>query len=438
MFLQAGEPLHYLLRYWGGPTAHIEIAIPGAPAAHTLVMPRAVPMGYAEQPYDRFVSNVHGWTTKNTAVRVTRDDGPRWRIEEGASTVEYDVDVQKMEREILQASDSSRVRPVYAGFLGYSVFAFIEGLEERPIILDIQTPGGWPAFSTLAPTEGPIRAANFYALADSQIAMGNRLTIQRVSAGGFLVSIFLYAEVEAGVDRSRIGSLVATAMERMIAYYGPPPFSQYTVHIEVLEPVSAQHRYGFSMEHMDSSSYYLSKNDPISLFNFAHHIGHSWLPKRCYGEGYFPFSWEFAPVLDTIWFAEGFGQYAAIVAISDSEEQRQQLIESRFRRNLAVMPESIRRMGLIELSRIASTRYAEDFRTGRSVFSRGGLMAAEMDDRIRQRTGGAKSLRDALRYLIAWTAREQRAFHIEELPVLIRVATGVDTADILEKWLKPL
>ena len=44
----------------------------------------------------------------------------------------------------------------------------------------------------------------------------------------------------------------------------------------------------------------------------------------------------------------------------------------------------------------------------------------------------------ALRFLVAWTARERRAFAIDELPALIAQAVGVDTAAVFETWLKPL
>jgi predicted metalloprotease with PDZ domain len=59
-------------------------------------------------------------------------------------------------------------------------------------------------------------------------------------------------------------------------------------------------------------------------------------------------------------------------------------------------------------------------------------MAAEMDDRIRSSSGGAKSLRDALRHLL----RTPQPFRIEELPARFREGTGVDVGDVLERWLK--
>jgi predicted metalloprotease with PDZ domain len=114
------------------------------------------------------------------------------------------------------------------------------------------------------------------------------------------------------------------------------------------------------------------------------------------------------------------------------------MLDRRFRSNIASAPAFLKRLTLVELSRVASTRYAEDFRTGRLVFSRGGLMAAAIDERVQAESKGAKSLRDALRYMVAWTAREKRAFTNEELASLIQQGTGVDTSSVIDHWLRPL
>ena len=65
-------------------------------------------------------------------------------------------------------------------------------------------------------------------------------------------------------------------------------------------------------------------------------------------------------------------------------------------------------------------------------------MAAAIDDRIQRDTAGAKSLRDALRFLVAWTVKQQRAFTLDELPALLREATGVDVGAVVEEWLRPI
>ena len=172
-------------------------------------------------------------------------------------------------------------------------------------------------------------------------------------------------------------------------------------------------------------------------------MAHSWIPKRAYGVGYRPFSWEMAPVIDTIWFNEGFGRYAAIQAMAAGmpREQGQAFRDSQMRSLKHVIdaaPPFIRRMPLDVLSREASFLYSADFRTGRNVFARGALMAAEMDDRIQAQTQGKKSLRDALRWLLSWSAQHPGPFETKDLAGYFATATGVDVADILVHWQRPL
>ncbi len=425
--------------------------------AAPLVMPRAIPMGYGEQHYDAFVSNVEAFAGATASAAPAREEGPRWRLAAGTTRVRYRVNLREMEREVRAASDASRVRDGYLGALGYSVFAFVDGFEARPTLLRVEGPSGWPVFCTLSPrwpvTPDPLdgRAPNFYALADAQIVLGPRAQLRRLAEAPAPLYLAAYAEGE--VDLDRLGTLAATAYQRVIDYFGTVPFRHYTVHQELLTPISPRHEYGMSMEHLDSSTYYLAASSGLTarstadddarvLYNFAHHIAHAWVPKRAYGIGYFPFQWELAPVLDSIWFAEGFGQYAAIVAVGagmpDPAAYRQRMLERRFRANVTSAPDFLKRLTLVDLSRVASTRYAEDFRTGRLVFSRGGLMAAALDERIQAETKGAKSLRDALRFLVVWSERERRAFRNEELPWLIEEATGVDTRAIMDEWMAPV
>lgn len=454
-----GTPLDYEVVYRPGDAGRlaVTIGVPDVPLPSTLVMPRAIPMGYGERPYDRFVTDVAAWDAAGAALPVARAEGPRWRIGgEGAlRRVSYAVDLARMEREIPGAADASKARPRYVGLLGYSVLAYLEGMEERAYRLRIAAPEGWPILSTLAPSAPPatgaltVSAPGYYALADSQIAMGPDLRVQRV---GDVTPLYVALYAEAETDAALVGRLGRQALDAMLDYFGTSPFPRYTIHMEVLKPVSPAHEYGFSMEHLDSGTFFLGVAHRVStesseaerersLYNLAHHIAHSWIPKRCHGEGYFPFSWELAPVIDTIWLSEGFAQYAAIAALAerrpDGASWREKRLEARFRRTLAEAPDSIRRMSAVALSRVASTRYATDFRTGASSFARGGLMAAEMDDLIRSRTEGRKSFRDALRHLIAWSQESRRAFAVEELPDLLAAGTGVDVGAVLRRWLAP-
>ena len=456
-----GGALRYtvVLARAGDSTIAVSIELPEPrPGPATLVIPRAVPMGYSQQPYDRFVSDVAATAPDGAALAVEREEGPRFRIGVPGAMVKrvsWRVDLARMEREILGAADASRARPLYVGLLGYSVFGYLDGLETRPVQLEVAAPLDWPVFTTLAPAAPPPRgrttaaAADFYALADSQVATGPELQVLRAPGRE---PLYLAAYTEGPADLALTASLVAQAMDALVAYFGTTPFPHYTAVLQLLKPVSPEHGYGFSMEHLDSSHYFLAADGGVTqatpepqrrraLFNFVHHLAHAWIPKRASGEGYFPFSWELAPVIDTIWLSEGFARYAAIEALADAmppaegAAYRQALLE-RLRTTVAGMPAFIREMPLVDLSRIASTRYSEDFRTGQTLFSRGALLADALDARIRRDTGGRKRLRDFLRHLVAWSARERRGFRIDELPALMREATGVDARDIWERGLR--
>jgi predicted metalloprotease with PDZ domain len=120
---------------------------------------------------------------------------------------------------------------------------------------------------------------------------------------------------------------------------------------------------------------------------------------------------------------------------SDAAAYRATQLEN-LRKIVDAAPPFLARMSTPELSREASFMYSDDFRTGRNIFARGALMAAEMDDRIVAETRGAKSLRDALRALVARTAATGAPFDAARFPELIQAATGVDVAAIFERWMR--
>ncbi len=460
--IRAQAPLTYQVTYSAPGDTYVCITLTfpepiSTPAS--LVMPRTYPGGYEQVPYDSFVEDVRAFSATEKSLSVEREpDGPRWTIGgkgEHLQRIEYQVDLARMEARILSAVETSKFRERYVGLLGYSIFAFIDGLEDRTITLHITAPQSWPILTTLnpqipAPTAAAVASApNYYALADSEILMGPDLRIQ--SFPGKIPLIFaVYSETAEDLEID--GQLARQALDRVQAYFGDTPIRQYTVQLELLRPLP-DHDYGFSQEHLDSGTFSLSTDRAITaqssqqardgnLFNYAHHMAHSWIPKRAYGIGYLPFTWEMTPVIDTIWFNEGFGRYAAIEAIAAGMSQQEatafrarQL--ARLRQIVDTAPSFLRNMPLDVLSREASFLYASDFRTGMNTFARGALMAAEMDDLIRTKTAGKKSLQDALQALLAWSAEHHRAFRTEELPRIFQAATGVDVQPILTSWTNP-
>lgn len=453
------DQVSYQLRYDADSPGRLLVTLTPPPQAGTveLVVPRAIPMGYGVADYASFVENVRGWSPTGEQLPVERLDGPRWRIGRagaGVQRLRYMVDVHRMEQRILSAADTSKVRPGYVGLLGYSVLGYLDGLERLPVALEVAPPAGWPVFSTLSPTPspspGPVRtnAADFYGAADSQILMGPDLQVRQLAGTR---PLFLAGYTEVPADLAVDGALVAEAFGRVADWFASAPFPHYTAMIEYLRPVSSEHQYGFSMEHLESSTYFLDTtralfaNSPAEArertrFNYAHHIAHSWIPKRLAGEGYFPHRWEVPPVIDTIWFSEGFARWIASESLlaTASDIDREALTKAQRERWQGIVngfPALFRTTSLVDLSRVGSTQYSEDFRIGQTLYCRGALLAGELDRTIRQQAAGGRSLRDSIRSMLVWSAREKRGFRIEELPRLIGDPVGVDVGAVLGKWL---
>ena len=451
----------YELRYGGAGDLSVSLRITPKnplPAPVDLVIPRSYPGGYSFVPYDDFVEDVHAFSPDGKSIECKKDaDGPRWAIGEGSeriTRIEYRVNVGRMEDRLRDSVESSKIRKSYVGLLGYSVFGYIDGLQQASINLQVDGPGDWPVLSTLDPRAtvqkgtAKAQAVSYDVLADSQVIMGPGVHFRELP-GKIDLLMAVYAEGDEDVDAE--SRLAREALDRVQEYFGDTPFPAYTVLLELLRPREG-HEYNFSQEHDTSGTFSLSidaatnAHSPDShhystLFNYAHHMAHSWVPKRVWGTGYRPFNWELTPVIETIWFNEGFGRYAGTQAIivglpEDERRARRERVITRMRGILNDAPPFIKRMPMTLLSQEASFLYATDFRTGMNIFGRGFLMAAEVDDRIQAQTGGKKSLRDAFRALLAWSAANQRAIQVEEMTRIISESTGVDIHDIVARWME--
>ncbi len=458
----AQSDMRYHLTYAtaGESAVKVRIDFPSPrPTPVELVMPRNYPGGYSLVLYDSFVEEVRAFSDQDKPLDVKRAPyAPRWIVGSAGqkiTRVEYKVDIARMEKTLTFAVESSKLRPRYLGLLGYSVFAFIDGSEGAQISLTVDGPSDWPVFTTIAPAvPAPIHtasasAANYYALADSEVLMGPDLQLRKLDG---TINLVMAVYAEADEDLAVESRLARTALDAIQRYFDDAPFPTYTVQLEVLKPLP-EHNYNFSQEHLTSGTFSFSTErattaetslqaQQMTLANYGHHMAHSWIPKRAYGEGYMPFVWELPPIIDTIWFNEGFGRYVSIEALAENMPGQQgtgfrQHQLDRLRAVVDQAPPFIQRMPIEVLSREASFLYSEDFRIGMNTFARGSLMAAEIDDQIRRQTQGKKSLSDALRALIAQTQKEQRPFKIEELAPVFQNATGVDVRDTLRRWMQP-
>ena len=443
----AQDILQYTLRY-SPEDAFVSVEIEfDAMNASTikLVIPRSAPGTYDLTNYLAFVDQVTGSTMDGEDVPGTVGDGSFFAFEasdEMIHKVRYRVDLQKMEQQLLGGFASSKIRDNYVGILGYSVFGFLEGANNRAIQLTIECAPDWPIFTTLSPSlnrsYGSIeqQVENFDLLADAQYILGDAVQLYKIPDVDIPFFVAAYAETE--IDITEIGRRGKLALNGLAEYFGYVPMPHYTMFYEFLQPVSTLHDYGFSMEHLNSMSASFDTSRAITRYrararigSMVHHIAHSWIPLRSYGVGYRPFEWQTAPLIETIWLNEGFIWYISFYNVLNNPE-----IINRFKTIVVEAPEYIASKSLSELSFLGSTQYSMDFRIGKNLFARGALMAHEMDKLIQQGTEGQKTFKNAMLGLLKWTEQNQRAFEYHEIEPILSSSSGVDLSEIWVRWQK--
>lgn len=446
--------ISYHLIYKDSSSSLIKISIqPSAPmtAPFSFIMPRSIPGGHDIFIYDKFIKNIHAISSDGKNINMTKDvnDAPRWYCNDSGSQflrIEYEVDLDKMERH-LAAGDASIIRPGFVGILNYSVFGWIDGTEQQTAVFTGETFSNWSIFATNQPDQSPAKGTfsfktlNYYALADGQLFLGTNFRIKEYKA---IVPLFIVSYCQMGDEYlDDYGKQGITSMEILKDYFGEIPFRRYSIMLRKALPLEPGTAPSLAMEHLQSSTFFgdttgmrkeaMSQQDILrTMPTYLHHMSHAFIPLRCYGDTYRPYVMEITPIINNIWLNEGFMWFLAYDTLKNER------LKTNFYNSTYKTSSIIKRLSLQQLSQTASTMYSSDFRIGRAIYSRGALMAIEMNDYLKGKSGGTKSMKDVFRYLYNWSKENKRPFTMEEFPSLINKACNIDLSAIYQKWQLPI
>ena len=452
--LKGSAQVRYTVTYTDSASALIHIKIePPTPIRDTLslVMPRSIPGAYSISTYDAFVEQVFAITASGEKIKMLKDenDAPRWICENAQKPivrVEYAVNLGKMER-VLSTSNASVIRHGFVGLLNYSILGWIEGTEKQAVECTVRTFGDWQIFTTNQPTTNLLRGVlnfkteNYYTLADGQIYMGTAFQVKEFKG---LVPLFVASYCETGNEYLEdYGTQGINSLKILKDYFDDIPFPHYSIMLLKAVPLEAGNAPQLAMEHLQSSTFFgdtsRTRKAPMrseilikSMTSYLHHMAHSYIPMRCYGDNYRPYVLETPAIINNIWFNEGFMWFLAYDAL------KVDMMYDVFTTHTYHTAAHIQKMNLQYLSQIGSTMYGTDFRIGRAIYARGALMAIDMNKYLLEKSGGKKSMKDVLRYLYNWSKQQNRPFSLEEFPQLINQACDIDLSKIYKKWQLPI
>jgi predicted metalloprotease with PDZ domain len=435
------EPISYTLRFPAPRTHYVEVEalVPtdGLPAIE-LMMAVWTPGSYMVREFSRNVEGVTAESETGEPLPLSKTSKNRWRVEtrgEPRVALRYRVYAREM---------SVRTNFVDEGFAilnGAPTFLTLAGGTHRPHDVRVVLPPQWrasvcplPAPPEAADAANVYRAPDFDTLVDSPIYAGNA-PVYRFEVEGR--PHFLVNEGEGTIwDGPRSAAGTERIVREQAALWGGLPYDRYVFFNLITEA-------GGGLEHRNGCVLMTSRwksrtregyRDWLELV--SHEFFHAWNVKRLRPAELGPFDYEAEVYTRSLWFSEGATSYYDALLVHRAGLSSRDEYLKKLSKDIEALQTTPGRLvqPLEESSFDAWIKYyrrdENSVNSGISYYVKGSIVSFLLDARIRQATGGRRSLDDVLR--LAWRRYSgERGFQREELRAAVAEVAGTG----LEPWL---
>ncbi len=435
------DAITYTLRFPDAARHYVDVEA-SYPAAGQkrieLMMAVWTPGSYLVREYARHVEGLEVVSPAGVSAPVkTRKN--RWAIDTGGAarvTIRYRVYGREM------SVRTNWIESRFAMLNGAPTFITLVGGLERPHQVSLELPQAWPrSMSGLdqpAGTSHTYVAADFDALVDGPIVAGD-LAVHEFSHDGtphYLVNVNENGSWDGARAASDVARIVATHAEM----WGGLPYEKY-VFINMITEA------GGGLEHQNSTVLMTSRwamgtrEGYVGWLNLvSHELFHVWNVKRLRPVALGPFDYENENYSPSLWMSEGFTSYygdllVARAGLASPAEYFGSL--SNDIRALETTPGRLVQPATLSSYDAWIKQYRPDensANTSVNYYTKGLVIAALLDARIRAASGGARSLDDVMRAAYARYSGA-RGFTEAQFRALVSEAGGVDLADVMARAL---
>jgi predicted metalloprotease with PDZ domain len=437
------------------PASHryeIEIAVNGI-RDDTLVlqMPVWSPGRYGRMDFARNVQHFAVTDAKGAPVAWELVNGSRWRLRTKgvpAVRVSYRVFANAL------SGTFSVADTAHLNWNGASLFAYVVGHKPDPVRLTILPPLGWHVINgaSLTPDQTEFRFANYDFLIDTPTEVAPAFNVDSFSVDGRLYRAVTH--LNGGDDHGQRARFVSD-LEKIVRYentvMGPPPIPMYTFLFNI------GYAGGDGMEHLASTQIITSRmwSDSAArlpgVSSASHEYFHVWNVKRIRPFVLGPFDYENAQFEPSLWVAEGWTNYYGDIGLLRAGlESRAAFYTDLGNQILGYDKTPSRKWVTARMASIAAPYWdgapapmpVETWEGFISYYSQGEALALLLDLEIRSRTGGRRSLDDALRNLkkATWDAPstsyylQGRGYTEMDVERAVSEAAGVDLHAWFERF----
>jgi predicted metalloprotease with PDZ domain len=431
---QALDPVSYTIRFPAPAThyAEVEASVPADGRTDIeLMMATWTPGSYLIREYARHVEAVRAATPAGEPLAVAKSSKNRWRIETAGAdrvTVTYRVYCREM------SVRTNWVEADFAMLNGAPTFLTLADAPPRPHDVRVELPPGWDETVTaLPPTPDgrphSYRAADFDTLVDSPIVAGNPATY------AFTVEGTPHALVNVGEGGVWDGPTSAADVERIVREqhrtWGFFPYERYLFLNMLVEA-------GGGLEHRDSTLLMTSRWTTRDrrrylrwLGTVSHELFHAWSVKQLRPAALGPFDYEREAFTPSLWMVEGLTSYYGPLAVHRAGiSTREEFLEA-----LSGPIEALQTTPGRLVQPVADASYDAWIKYYRrnenspnttvSYYTKGAVIGFLLDARVREATGGQRSLDDVLKAAYARYSGE-RGFRPGEFEAVASAVAGVD------------
>ena len=433
------DPIRYSLSFPAAQTHYVEVEATyptgGAPTVE-LMMAVWTPGSYLIREYARHVEGVEAVAPDGATGAVEKVAKNRWQVATGGATrvtVRYRVYGREM------SVRTNWIESEFALLNGAPTFLTTATGLHRPHHVAITLPSGWQTtvsgMSGTGTSADPFVAPSFDVLVDSPIVAGSPAihTFEVAGKPHLLVNV----NESGSWDGARAAADVEQIVRTQQAFWGGDlPYERYVFLNLITEA-------GGGLEHANSTVLMTNRwamgtrPDYVNWLNLvSHEFFHVWNIKRLRPQALGPFDYERENYTPSLWVSEGFTTYYGDLLVRRAGLVSPQEYMGALSGEIRTLQTTPGR-GVQPVSQSSRDAWIKHYRpdenspnTAISYYTKGAVIAALLDARIRSASGNTRSLDDVMRRLFASYSGPE-GFTEEQLRTVVSEVAGED----LRPWL---
>lgn len=409
-------------------TVHVELDVRhlARPTTH-VAMPNWTPGAYGIRRFGGKVDELTA-TSGGRALSVLQIDPLTWSIDtNGIDTMRVSYRIKQRPGRFGSRATGDKKTGMQVS--GPGTYMYVVGAKSRPVSVRYELPEGWKFANGLLPTDDPMvrRARDYDTFIDAPTLFGVFRQHDFEVNGTPFHCVFFENQQEYDFDVSAFVDICKRIVTHQGEMFGSFPFPNY-VFLFTLPG-------GGGLEHLNSTSIGLnalaqSRDPRAGAFVTAHEFFHLWNVKRIRPKALGPFEYEHENYTGNLWVSEGWTSYYGDLTLVRTGITSPKEFLSAFERYIGR-----------ELNKDARHEHSV-FWASRNVwhrdrneparvdyYSKGEILGAMIDLKIRHETGNRKSLDDVMVFLNRWFAERDTGFEEGDIE---RACTAISNYDFSE------